>query len=207
MKIGRNMQGKNNPRYIDGRSHAVHFCNICKINKISYNNWRSGKRGCQYCKGKGSLNPNFKNNNTHNNKCSDCGKIVSKYSKRCMKCAGKITSERQRGKNNPMYGKPPTHGKIKKYKKIKFRSSWEVAYAKYLDKNRIKWQYEPKAFDLGNTTYTPDFYLLESDTWVEIKGYWRDDAKKKFDLFRKKYYSMNIILLMQKELKQMGILK
>jgi len=206
MRKGRNMQGKNNPRYIDGRTTKQHYCIDCK-SKISTNTFMSGKKRCNKCKGKGKLNPNFKNDNTHNNKCNDCGKIISKYSKRCQKCVGKLTSKRQRGKNNPMYGRPPVHGKRIKYNKILFRSTWEVEYAKYLDKHNTKWRYEPKVFYLGDTTYTPDFYLPESDTWVEIKGYWRDDAKKKFDLFRKKYYSMNILLLQYKELKKMGILK
>lgn len=97
--------------------------------------------------------------------------------------------------------------KILKYKKIKMCNYYEIIYAKYLDYNIIKWQYKPKIFDLGNTTYTPGFYLPETDTYVEIKTRWRDDIKKKFKLFQKKYYSMNIILLTQKELKKLKILK
>jgi hypothetical protein len=94
-----------------------------------------------------------------------------------------------------------------KYKKIKFNSSWEVSYAKYLDKQDTEWEYRHKTFDLGDIKYTPDFYLPESDTWVEIKGSWRKEAKKNFDLFRKRYYSMNILLLTFKELKKMDVLK
>jgi len=206
---GHNQQGKKNGNYIDGRTLIKHFCIICKTNKISLNNFRTGKQQCQKCyfktlKGEG--NPHYIRGNTHNNKCIECGKIISKYSIRCMKCAGKITTKRQQGKNNPMYGKIPTHGKRIKYKKIKMRSTWEVAYAKWLDKQGIEWQYEPNAFDLGKTTYTPDFYLPKTDEWIEIKGYWRDDAKKKFEIFKKKYNSMNIKLLMKKDLEKLGIL-
>jgi hypothetical protein len=75
------------------------------------------------------------------------------------------------GKNSHRFGKPPIHGKRIRYKDICFRSSWEVAYAKYLDKNQIKWLYESKTFDLGNCTYTPDFYLPEKNEYIEIKGY------------------------------------
>jgi hypothetical protein len=133
-----------------------------------------------------------------------CGKKLSRnYYDKCLDCAAK----ERKGNNNPMFGKIAHHGKWVKYKGIKMRSTWEVKYAKWLDKQGTKWQYESKTFDLGNTTYTPDFYLPETDTYVEIKGWWRDDAKEKFELFRKKYYSMNIILLMKKELKKMGILK
>ena len=48
-------------------------------------------------------------------------------------------------------------------KKIWMRSSWEVAYAKWLDKQKIEWLYEHKAFHVGEskkwngTTYCPDF--------------------------------------------------
>jgi hypothetical protein len=114
---------------------------------------------------------------------------------------------KNKGKKSALFGKPAPFIKKIKYKGIKMRSSWEVAYAKYLDKQGIKWEYEPKAFDLGETTYTPDFYLPESDTYVEIKGRWFKDSKKKFNLFRKKYYSVNIILLTRKELIKLKIIK
>jgi hypothetical protein len=141
-----------------------------------------------------------------NNKCIDCGKHISKNALRCKVCAGKQTSTRQLGKNNPMYGKLPSHGKHFKYKKCNFRSSWELAYAKYLDKNHIKWEYEPRTFKINNMTYTPDFYLPNSDTWIEIKGYWRDDAIKKFIMIKKLYKSMKIVLLTGKTLKEKGII-
>jgi len=87
------------------------------------------------------------------------------------------------------------------------RSSWEVAYAKYLDKQGIKWQYEPKTFDLGKTTYTPDFYLPDSDTYVEIKGYFRNKAKIKISLFRKIYKNFNLKILKKSQLIKMEVLK
>jgi len=203
-----NQKGKNNNHYINGSSLKTHYCITCKQNSISYNNWLYGNKQCQECyqktlKGRG--NPNFNKDNTHNNKCIDCKKHIVKQSKRCKSCENKRRYKNPR--NNPRFGKPPLHGKRIKYKGILMRSSWEIKYAKYLDKNKIKWQYEPKTFDLGNTTYTPDFYLPETDTYIEIKGRWRDDAKKKFNKFQRRYYSMNIILLTEKELKKLKILK
>lgn len=74
----------------------------------------------------------------------------------------------------------------------------------------IKWTYESKAFELivdnKDTTYTPDFYLPEFDCWIEIKGYWRDDAKVKFKEFEKKYINVNIKVLNKKELLEMSII-
>lgn len=200
-----NQKGKKNSNYIDGRSLKHYKCIDCG-EKIHTNTYLYGKKRCVHCRAKGKNNSNFKNDNTHNNKCKDCGKHISKPSKRCQKCAGKIFGNNQRGRLNNRFGKPPTHGKRIKYRGILMRSTWEVAYAKYLDKQKIKWTYESKTFDLGDCTYTPDFYLPQSDTYIEIKGRWRDDAKKKFNLFRKKYYSMNIILLTKKELKKLKII-
>jgi predicted nuclease of restriction endonuclease-like RecB superfamily len=84
-------------------------------------------------------------------------------------------------------------------------SGFELAYAMYLDNQGVKWLYEYKTFDLGSTTYNPDFYLPESDTYVEIKGYWHNNSKKKYYKFRRKFG--NIILLNEQRLKQLGVIK
>lgn len=57
------------------------------------------------------------------------------------------------------------------YKSIQMKSSWEVEFAKLCDKNKLKWQYEPKTFVYGSDNrfrYTPDF-LINNRVWVEIK--------------------------------------
>ena len=92
------------------------------------------------------------------------------------------------------------------YKNIYFRSSWESLFAQWLDLSGIKWEYEPKTFNLGKTTYLPDFYLLEFNCWIEIKGWWRDDAKEKFKQFNKKYNNLNIKLFDKEKLKQLGVI-
>jgi len=144
-----------------------------------------------------------------------CNNIIKyntwKYSQGiCRQCANKKHSiwmtGRFKGKNSFAFGKVPSHGKREIYKNILMRSSWEVNFAQWCDLSGIKWEYESKTFDLGDTTYTPDFYLSEFDLWIEVKGYWRDDAKKKYSLFKRKYPQSKIKLLMEKELKHMGIL-
>ena len=109
------------------------------------------------------------------------------------------------GKNNHNYGKvfKPFWGK---YQNINMRSGWEIGYAKYLNKNNIKWEYEPKTFDLGNTTYTPDFYLPESNGYIEIKGYLTEEAKQKIEKFLDIYKQINFKLLKSKELKKIGVI-
>jgi hypothetical protein len=50
------------------------------------------------------------------------------------------------------------------------RSSWELQLAKAFDQRGIAWQFEPRKFDLGSETYTPDFYLPEQECFWEVDG-------------------------------------
>ena len=144
-------------------------------------------------------NANYKHGKTFDNHCIDCNALLGNYrSQRCKSCSRK-------GKLHWSYGKIPNHGKRIEYKNILFRSSYEVKYAQYLDQHNIKWLYEPKAFDLDSTTYTPDFYLPETDTYIEIKGFWRRDAKEKIILFNKIYFDTKLIILEKQELINLGI--
>jgi len=110
-----------------------------------------------------------------------------------------------KNKNNPMYGKI-AHGKGARYKQAWMRSSWETAFAKYCIKNHIKYRYEPKSFEIvykykgikKEGTYRPDFYLPETDEYIEIKGYWRDDAKVKFNAFKRQYSKIKIKIVNKK---------
>ena len=60
-------------------------------------------------------------------------------------------------------------------------------------------------FDLGNTTYTPDLYLPEFDIWIEIKGWWWGNSRKKFN-FVKKYFPIELIAFEKKELTEIGVI-
>lgn len=114
------------------------------------------------------------------------------------------------GKEHFNFGKKPAkkagRGKGSYYKNIWLRSSYELAYAKYLDNLNIKWIYEPIAFNLGNTTYRPDFYLPKTNEYIEIKGFWRKEAKQKFNLFKKLYPLIKISVLSYKELTKRRVL-
>ena len=52
--------------------------------------------------------------------------------------------------------------------------------------------------------YICDCYLPERDLYIEIKGYFRKDAKEKWDWFHKEY--PNSELWDKKKLKELGIL-
>ena len=55
-------------------------------------------------------------------------------------------------------------------------------------------------------TYRPDFLLVADDSYWEVKGYWRDDAKAKYEAFLEQYPEIKIELLMKQELHNYGIM-
>lgn len=62
-----------------------------------------------------------------------------------------------------------------KYKGYRFRSRLEARWAVFFDVARIKWQYECEGYWIGvdeqnQRQYLPDFYLPETETWIEVKG-------------------------------------
>jgi len=181
--------------YIFKTKHPRKYCIYCG-KKLSRNaQFSCLKHFRKYNKGENASN--FKHGeNLYQHYCIDCKRKINSEAIRCRSCATKYQFK--------TIGLPC--GKQIKYKNIWMRSGWEVKYAKWLDKRRIKWQYEPKAFDLGKTTYTPDFYLPESNIYIEIKGWWRDDAKSKFELFKKLYSKIKIKLYNQKKLKLLKII-
>jgi hypothetical protein len=87
--------------------------------------------------------------------------------------------------------------------KVWLRSKYEIAYAKYLDSQNILWMYEEFTFDLGNTTYTPDFYLPEFEKFVEIKGYISPKSQEKINLFLEQY-PWDLEILEYEQLKLLG---
>jgi hypothetical protein len=115
----------------------------------------------------------------------------------------------RKGNESNFYGKKywPKRGKELIYDNIRFRSNWELLTAKYFDKNNIKWQYEPKVFILDEEmTYTPDFYLPDFNKWIEVKGYWYDDAVIKYKKFISIFKNIEIEIWDEVQLKQYNIL-
>lgn len=172
--------------------------------------------------------------------CCICTKIFkprNKDSKYCnLEClrlsmVGKPKSEEHRkklseaalkrdmsGKNNPHYGKPAAHGNGCWHTNWEnqtgyLRSSWELAYAKYLDELKIPYLMEHKAFpitynynnEIKEGTYRPDFYLTNEDKFIEIKGWWRDDAKEKFEAFKQTYPEILIDLIEKDKLLELKL--
>jgi hypothetical protein len=81
---------------------------------------------------------------------------------------------------------PNSYNKRFIYNNRYFRSSWEINFAKWCDKNKIQYLYEPVNFNLGEINYIPDFFLPTWNIWVEIKGHYTELCKKKIKLFKEK---------------------
>jgi hypothetical protein len=197
-------KGKNNPNYKTGKYIFPNFCICGKQIKV-------GSQCCLKCNGLKHRKEKHWNYKHGLPKCLDCGKELKNYkNKRCYSCENKRKHKlgilNSKGNNNNRFGKLMKPNFIK-YKGIWLRSSWEIAYAKYLDQRGIKWVYEPKAFDLGNCTYTPDFYLPEFNLYIEIKGYKSDIFNTKIKLFKKIYPTIIIDVLDKIKLQSIKIIK
>jgi hypothetical protein len=95
-------------------------------------------------------------------------------------------------------GWEPVCGRSKKYNyespaagKIKVDGTWELKVAKYLDSLGVDWIRNKKRFDYikpngSKSTYQPDFYVKDWDTFLEIKGYETELDRAKWKQFPEK---------------------
>lgn len=88
--------------------------------------------------------------------------------------------------------------------KVYVRSSYELEYVKWLDENNIQWKGNlikfPYEFEEKLRYYYPDFYLIESEEYVEIKGY-----KTKQDEAKWKDFPYKLKVLFKGDLLDMGL--
>lgn len=99
------------------------------------------------------------------------------------------------------FSKTRTHD----YNGVKLHGMWELQFAKWLDKNNIEWRRPKEKFyyELNNKShyYTPDFYLIATSEYIEIKGYETEKDRAKWKWFPYKLvvykkndlYKLNII--------------
>lgn len=53
--------------------------------------------------------------------------------------------------------------------------------------------------------FTPDFLLTKSQTYVEVKGWWRGDALAKFEAFKEQYPELRVKIVDRDKMKELGI--
>lgn len=97
------------------------------------------------------------------------------------------------------------------YKDIRMDSSWEVKTAKYFDDNDIKWSYNECGYILSDGRYYyPDFFIYNNDgkfiKLVEVKGYFREANRKKFEMFKNEYPNIIVELWNKEVLKLKSII-
>lgn len=65
------------------------------------------------------------------------------------------------------------------------RSLLEKRVAMLLDGLKVEWEYEPRHFKLrdGEVNYLPDFYLPNHDQYIEAKGVFSEQDKRKVTAF------------------------
>lgn len=91
------------------------------------------------------------------------------------------------------------------YKGIRFRSTWEVRIAKWLNDRGVAWDYEAKSFKVGDGFYIPDFWIESFGCYWEIKGWLTDKAERKIKTFRETYPEIPLVVVDGKMLRAMGI--
>lgn len=104
-------------------------------------------------------------------------------------------------KNPDSYSSNNVLGRVKsiEYKDTHVTGSWELEVAKSLDEQNISWTNKidgiPYTFENQSRTYFPDFYLIDFDKYVEVKGFVRDK-----DLAKWKVLS-NLIIIQKDEIR------
>lgn len=96
-----------------------------------------------------------------------------------------------------------------KYKGVSLHGSWELAYAKWLDDNEIRWERPTLkttsfsyTFEGKTKRYIPDFYLPDDDLYIEIKGYETEKDRAKWNAFPHK-----LKVIKGEELVSLGIIE
>ena len=92
------------------------------------------------------------------------------------------------------------------YNGVDLHGTWELRYAEWLDLNNIIWRRPSESFiytfEGAEHKYTPDFYLIDSNTYIEIKGYKTAKDQAKWEQFPKEL-SLNV--LMEEDLLKLGL--
>ena len=82
---------------------------------------------------------------------------------------------------------------------IYFYSRWEANIARLFNYLGIRWQHQPKIFNLVSQNYTPDFYLPDDDIYIEVKNFLWKYSKIRDRKFRKLYPDIKLTLLLKKD--------
>jgi hypothetical protein len=87
------------------------------------------------------------------------------------------------------------------------RSSWEANIARYYKHIGVAYQYEPKIFYFigvknGAVNYKPDFYLPDTDTYIEVKGQMTSVDRTKMKRMKKYHPDVKVQMIGAEEYKR-----
>lgn len=89
---------------------------------------------------------------------------------------------------------------------VKLDGGWELAVAKYLDSLNVKWNRNKKRFKYWNnikdkeSTYCPDFFVIDWNKYIEVKGYTTE-----LDEIKWKQFEDHLEIWDKNKLKSLGI--
>lgn len=174
----------------------------------------------QFCK-HGAWNKGLtKETNASLKKCSETIKQKLANGEIIPTWTGKKHSEETKQKISNTQSKNVATGKILGHRKdVEFyscknlndeeflvRGTWELNVAEKLNSQNILWIRDQKIEyqDLnGNKhTYTPDFYLPQTDEYIEVKGLFPESDKQKMDLVKEQHPEKRIYFICKKNYKQ-----
>ena len=98
------------------------------------------------------------------------------------------------------------------HSRVPFAHPSEQEFARFLDYYRIRWVYEPTSFPIAwdaervSEMFTPDFYLPETDLYIELTTMRQalvTPKNRKLRLLRELYPDVNVKLLYQKDYQQL----
>ena len=89
--------------------------------------------------------------------------------------------------------------------KVYIRSTYELEYVKWLDFNNINWRANKEKFpyiwEEKIRNYYPDFYLIDENCYIEIKGFETEKDKAKW-----KSFPYKLKILKYQDLKKLGLI-
>lgn len=104
-------------------------------------------------------------------------------------------------KNNPLsYSSSNVSGRVKIYEHggFKLKGKWELDVAKWLDSQSIRWTNLIDPFEYfwegSFHQYFPDFYLLDLDLYIEVKGFQTSRDLEKWKVVK------NLVVFKRKEI-------
>ena len=120
------------------------------------------------------------------------------------------------GENNPMYGKNSPIGSSRckwyRYNEKIYQGKYEFRFGIWLEYQQIKFichdnikKFKYKLNDKCRV-YNPDFYIIDDNVFIEIKGYFTSESKKKMQIVKDLYPNEIIKIYNKSILKNLGVL-